>query len=589
MSVPVRPRPSVPHKKTLMTHYYLRIFKFMKPYWKQLGFTMIIVLIFAAANVYFIPLVRDIAKEIGRKHIMYFSMQMVNAIVLWSIRVITQFGQNYMMAKISFRIMFDIQETVYNKLHTFSQHFYSNWKLGELLVRVFSDSGKVQDAIHKTFSQIIPQTITLIAVLIYLMTMSWKLTCFAIIAVPLFVFTMSYFTTLIKRRTLQIQKKASNITHIVQESLVNMKLIQAYTMESDNKKRLHRENNKNFNYNLSSIRLNETKKAIELALQGVVFIAIIFCGGQLVARHELSGPELLSFFTGCALLIDPIIALSSGYTQIQQSLVSAKRIYEILDAPAKIQSPSNAISIPIKGNVTLNNLSFRYNENGPDVLKNISITAKEGEVIALVGLSGAGKSTLINLIPRFYDSTEGEILIDNHNIKDLNLEALRSQIGIVLQDDILFSGTLLENIKFGTPSAKEADIIEAAKAAHAWEFIEAYPDKLYTKVGDQGRRLSGGQKQRISIARAILRNPKILILDEATSALDSESEDLVKNALIKLMKNRTTFVIAHRLSTIRHASQIVVLDKGKIIETGTHDTLVNQSGQYQKLYELQFR
>ena len=340
---------------------------------------------------------------------------------------------------------------------------------------------------------------------------------------------------------------------------------------------------------MSSIKLNETKKAIELGLQGIVFISIIFFGGRLVANDTITGPQLLSFFTGCALLIDPVIVLSKGYTQIQQSLVSAKRIFEILDTDPKIKSKKNGLKKQINGKVIIENISFQYDNTKEKVLNNISINAEKGSVIALVGLSGAGKTTLINLIPRFYDVTNGSIKVDDEDIKNYDLNNLRSQIGIVLQDDILFSGTILENIKFGSPKTKVEDVIKAAKAAHAWEFISKCKDKLFTKVGDKGMRLSGGQKQRISIARAILRNPKILILDEATSALDSESENLVKDALINLMKNRTTFVIAHRLSTIKHANKIIVLDNGNIVEEGTHEILLEKNGHYKKLYELQFR
>jgi len=572
-----------------MKSQYFRTLSYIRPYSLTLFFTFIIVLLFATSNVFFIPLVRDIGNEISRKHSVYFSFQMLNAILLWSVRVFAQFGQTYLMSKISYKIMIDIQQDIYNKLHYSSQHFFSNWKLGELIVRMFNDSVKVKEAILKTFSNLIPQAITLIGVVIYLFTLEWKLTCFALVSVPIFVGVINYFGKIIQRRASQIQKKVSNITHIVQESTINMKLIQAYTMEPHSKAKLKRQNKKNFVYQLSMVRLHETKKIIELLLQGLVFISIIFIGGHLVAQNNLTGPELISFFTGCILLIDPILAFSSGFAYIQESKISATRIYEILDYESEIQESTNAIQHDIEGKVEFKNVSFVYKGSTKKVLDNISIEANHGEVVALVGLSGAGKSTLTNLIPRFYDASEGEILIDSIPVQDYSLNSLRSQIGMVLQDDILFSGTILENIKFGSPNASTEAVIEAAKLANAWDFIKEYKDKLYTHVGDQGRRLSGGQKQRISIARAILRNPKILILDEATSALDSESEQLVKEALVKLMKNRTTFVIAHRLSTIQHANKIAVLDKGKIIEIGKHDDLLKSEGKYSKLYAAQFR
>ncbi len=576
-------------KLTIMSSNYLRIIQFIKPRYRDLLFTFVIVFLFATANVYFLPLIRDIANEISNKRTIHFSMQILNGFILWLIRSISLYGQNYMTHKIGDLIVIDIQETIYKKLHLFSQHFYSKWKIGELLVRLFDDSEKVRTAIFTVFSGIIPQMLTLIGVIVYLFIMCWQLTLFAFIAVPCFVFTISYFSNLIKRLASPVQKNRSNITHIIQESITNMKLIQAYTMEDNNTSRLERENQKNFHFSMTTVRLIETKRFIELLLQGFVLISLLFYGGHLVSQNILSAPELLSFFTGCGLLIDPIIAFSSGYTNLKEAEVSIDRIYQLLDTDPKIINSKHALKPSIQGHVQINNIFFHYDQPKTLVLENLSIEANPGETIALVGLSGAGKTSLINLIPRFYDVISGSICIDGVDIKDHDLSHLRRHIGLVLQDDILFSGSILENIRFGTPYATEDDVINAAKKAHCWDFIEKMPDKLFTRVGDQGKRLSGGQKQRISIARAILRNPKILILDEATSALDSESEQLVKDALIRLMKGRTTFVIAHRLSTIKHADKIIVLEKGNIIEEGTHDSLLSLDGQYNKLYNLQFR
>ena len=568
---------------------YLRIFSFIKPRVGDLSLTFFIVIVFATANVYFLPLIRDIADEIANKRTIHISMQILNAFLLWFIRTLALFGQNYMTNKIGNLVTIDIQETVYQKLHTFSQHFYSKWKIGELLVRLFDDSAKVKNAIVITFSQIIPQTLTLIGVIVYLFIMCWELTLFAFISVPLFVFIISYFATLIKRLSSPVQKNKSNITHIIQEAITNMKLVQAYTMETESIYRLKRENKKQLHFALTSVRLWETKRSVELLLQGLILISLLFFGGHLVAKDVLSSSELLSFFTGCGLLIDPIIAFSQGVTSIKEAEVSINRIYQLMDHETKIKNPSNGSTHTITGEVEFKNVSFSYENSKKLVLDSISVKASPGQTIALVGLSGAGKTTLVNLIPRFYDIMNGSLTIDGQSVKDINLNYLRDHIGLVLQDDILFSTSIFENIRYGSPNASEKDVVAAAKKAHCWEFISDMPDKLYTLVGDQGKRLSGGQKQRISIARAILRDPKILILDEATSALDSESENYVKEAFIDLMKNRTTFVIAHRLSTIKHANKIIVLDKGRIVEQGTHDDLLNLNGHYHKLYKMQFR
>ena len=283
------------------------------------------------------------------------------------------------------------------------------------------------------------------------------------------------------------------------------------------------------------------------------------------------------------------MVLSQSFTTIQQSLVSAERIYEVLDEPVLIISPENGCKNNIKGDVEFSSVSFQYDTTLPMVLNNIDLKIHQGQTLALVGMSGSGKSTFVNLVSRFYDTVHGDILIDGVSIKSYDLNALRQQIAMVLQDDILFSGTVLENIRYGTPGATESEIIQAAKNANAWEFISELPDKLLTQVGDQGRRLSGGQKQRISIARAFLRNARILILDEATSALDAESEQLIKEALVRLTKDRTSFIIAHRLSTVRHADNIIVLDKGTIVEQGKHEDLIKKQGHYASLYEMQFR
>jgi len=535
------------------------------------------------------PLVRDIAEEISNKRTLYISNQIINGIILWLTRIGTQFGQTYLTAKISLRMSMDIQETIYTKLHSLPQDFFNHWKIGELIVRMTSDANKVKEAIIVSLAQLIPQALSLLGVLVYLFMMCWELTCFTLLAIPAFMFTMSYFSERLKRLAHAVQKKTSNITHILQESIINMKLVQAYTMEDSSIKRFARENHKNFTYSMNSTRLWESKKAVELLLQGVIIFTILWFGGQLVAADTLSGQELLSFFVGCGLLIDPILAFSNGITRLQESIVSINRVYELIDIPPSIQSPAKGCKGPIKGTVSFKNVSFSYGKNKPNVLNNLTFTAHAGQTIALVGLSGAGKTTLVNLIPRFFEATAGHVTIDDTPITQYDLHALRRQIGMVLQDDILFSGSILENIKYGSPHATEEQVIQAAKQAHCWEFISRMPDKLFTTVGDQGRRLSGGQKQRISIARAILRNPTLLILDEATSALDTESEQYVQEALLSLMKHRTTFVIAHRLSTIKHASTIIVLKDGSILEHGTHDTLLNQNNHYANLYARQFR
>lgn len=568
---------------------YLRILRYLKPYWPQFLGSILLTLLFSTSNVYVMPWIKDVTKQINHKNLGDFAQHMLNGVGLWIVRVVTQYGQYYLMTWISTRIVIDIQKDVYGKLQGVSQHFYMKWKLGDLTTRLFSDSTYVRQTVMASFSDVLPQTLTFFGVLGYLFMINWKLTLFACVAVPLFIYLLSSFTERFKRVNRQMQRKSADIAHIAQENLGNIKLVQAYTMEKPEFNKFVRHSMKNFRSTMRSAKLKASMDAIVTFSQGLVFLSILYLGGVMVANSTMSGPTLVSFFTGLVLLIDPVSALSKVYVNIQQGMVSAERLFEVLDAPVVIANPEQGRKEKVKGHVVFKSVSFSYPEQNRPVLSKISLEAKEGQIIALVGLSGAGKSTLINLIPRFYDPTSGDIYIDDIALKDWDLHALRSQIGMVLQDDILFNGTVLENIRYGSQGATESDVEEAAKKANAWEFISASPQGLRSKVGDKGRRLSGGQKQRISIARAILRNPRILILDEATSALDSKSEKLVQEALIELMKNRTTFVIAHRLSTVMHAHKIIVMDKGGILEVGTHHELLEKEGQYATLFHLQFK
>jgi subfamily B ATP-binding cassette protein MsbA len=418
--------------------------------------------------------------------------------------------------------------------------------------------------------------------------MSWKLSLFSFVAIPLFIILLSKFATKIKSITFKVQKKTADITHISQEVISNIKLVQTYTMEDKEKEKFAKEMKRNFSFNMIIARLRGTMAAILEQAQGIIVLALMFVGGSMIINTTLTGPELLAYFTGVMLLIDPIQALSNVYVSTQEAMASTERMFEILDEKVHISNSPQAITHSIKGKITFDSVGFTYDSRSKNVLNTINLTANEGEIVALVGLSGAGKSTLINLISRLYDPSQGCVRIDDIDIKTMDLGSLRSQIAMVLQEDMMFRGTIGENIRYGSPNAKEKDIIDAAEKANAMEFISTFPKGLHTKVGDKARRLSGGQKQRISIARAILKNPRILILDEATSSLDSHSESLVQEALNRLMKGRTTIVIAHRLSTIEHANTILVLDKGTIIESGSHHELLKRSGHYKHLYELQF-
>jgi ATP-binding cassette, subfamily B, bacterial MsbA len=567
---------------------YLRILRYLIPYIPALSLSIILSIVFSGANILVIPLTRDIITEISHKNLTHFNNQVFNAIALFSLRLVGQFGQYYLTNRFSTLLTIDIQMDLYRKLQYVSSHFHAKWKLGEILTRLSSDVGKVKEAIMTIFFEILPQGLTLIGILTYLFLMNWKLTLLALLATPAFVAMLAYSGKKLKKVAKQTQRKAGDISHLLQETLSNTRLVQAYNREEQEISRFKKESMRNFKINMRGIKVKTTIEPIITFLQFLVIIIIIWYGGYEIAKGNLNGPTLTSFFLGLFMLIDPILVLSKVYNNLQQAHISANRFFEVLDDPIVITNHPNAIKPTITGNVSFNNVCFSYEENQPFVLNQINLKAEKGEVIALVGLSGVGKSTLINLIPRFYDPVNGSIEIDGENLKNIDLFTLRSQLGIVPQDDIMFRGTILENIRYGKLEATEEEVILAAKKANAWEFIHKMRGELRARLHDRGSNLSGGQKQRISIARAILRNPKILILDEATSALDPESEKLVQDALYTLMENRTTFVIAHRLSTVMHADKIVVMDKGAIKEMGKHDELLKQDGLYAKLFHLQF-
>jgi ATP-binding cassette, subfamily B, bacterial MsbA len=463
--------------------------------------------------------------------------------------------------------------------------FFNDQRKGDLISRFTNDVNEVEVTVVNGFKAI-KEPITLIIYMAVLFLISAKLTLFTMIVLPLTGGVISEIIKRLKKRAIQSQETMGRIVNILDETFSGMRVINAFNARSFILKKVEDETTFHRKVNISISRKNELASPLS-ELMGVMVVAfIIYYGSQWVMAGELPASSFMLFLTVYASMIQPAKNFSNGITSLQKGVVSAQRIFAIIDTQSAIQNKPNAIPLrDFKKELEFKNVSFAYDKEF--VLKNINLKIEKGKTVALVGASGGGKSTLADLVPRFYDATEGQVLLDGISLKDYELESLRQQMGIVTQESILFNDSIFNNISFGLTNATEGAVMHAAKIANAHDFIMQTENGYQTLIGERGSKLSGGQRQRLSIARAVLKNPPILILDEATSALDSESEKLVQEALFNLMKNRTSIVIAHRLSTIQRADEIIVIQQGQIIERGTHDQLIRQEGIYRKLSDIQ--
>jgi subfamily B ATP-binding cassette protein MsbA len=540
----------------------------------------------AAATLLIAPLAGNAFKAIEEKNFYLLNITAAGIIGLYFIKGLFTYGQGYLSCYVSNKIIINLRQQLYRHLERLSLDFYSHWHSGEILSRMMNDITTLQMTILTGFTAIVPQTILLVGLMGYIFWLNWRLSLLTFIALPLIVQVIRMFATELRHVSERVQQKTADITSHVQETVSQIKTVQSFTMEEAEAAKFKKENDHSFDITMKGEQLLATQIPVIAFLQAIATVAIVWYGGMEIINGTLTLPQLISFATALGIMTDPGSTLSKSFTVFQQGMASAKRIFELLDAPISIVDKPGAKPLPkIAGQVELKNISFAY-ETEP-VLENINLAVKPGEMIALVGRTGSGKSTLVNLLPRFFDPRSGQVLIDGIDLRDVTVESLRRQIAIVPQEIALFRGTIRENLAYGRPEASEAEIVAAAKAANAYNFIAELPNGLDSEVGERGAKLSGGEKQRIAIARAILRDPRILILDEATSSLDVETESLLREALEKLMAGRTSFVIAHRLYTVEKASRVVVLDNGRIVEVGTHQELLAKGGLYQYLNEIQ--
>lgn len=500
--------------------------------------------------------------------------------------------QGYFMAFVEYASMKDLRDDAYKHLHKLPIGYFKSERVGNIISRFTNDVNIIQLSISTTFSNLIKEPLTIIVFLGIAISISWQLSLFAFIIVPIASLIIAWIGNKLKKQTIILQTKLADITSILQETISGVKIVKAFSMEQFENQRFMNETKSYFKLVLKTVRIRNLSSPITEILSVIIGAVIIYYGGILVLVDKtLNASEFLGFLFAIFQMMPPIKELGSVNNRIQEASAAADRIFEITDIEPHIKNIPNAIKLKdFKDEIEFKNVSFKYEDSDVKVLDNLNFKVKRGEIIALVGPSGGGKSTLADLIPRFYDPTEGQIIIDGNNIKDVTIESLRSKMGIVTQETFLFNTNIAENIAYGLKDYPIDKIIEAAKTANAHNFISEMPQGYNTIIGERGIKLSGGQRQRLTIARALLKNPEIMIFDEATSALDNESEILVQEAIERLMLNRTTFVIAHRLSTIRNATNILVLDRGRIIQQGTHDKLISEEkGLYKKLYEMQFR
>lgn len=500
--------------------------------------------------------------------------------------------QAYFMSYVEYGAMKDLRDVAYQHLHQLPMSFFKKERVGNLISRFTNDVTLIQASITAAFLNLVREPLTIIVFLLIAVSISWQLTLMALFVLPFSMLIIWWIGVQLRKQSARIQSKMADITSILQETFSGVKIVKAFSMENYENKKFLQETKNYFRMILKIVRVRNLSSPLTEFLSVLIGVFIIYYGGVLVLKENtLKASEFLGFLFAIFQLMPPIKELSNVNNRIQESSAAGDRIFEILDTLPNISDREESVDVDkFQKSIRFNNVDFKYEDSEGPVLNGISFIVNKGEILALVGPSGGGKSTLVDLIPRFYDPTAGEILIDNIDIKNIKIQSLRKLMGIVTQETFLFNESVKNNIAYGLEDYPLEKIIEAAKAANAHHFIIEMPEGYETIIGERGVKLSGGQRQRLSIARAILKNPDIMIFDEATSSLDNESEILVQEAIERLMVNRTTFVIAHRLSTIRNASRILVLDRGRIVQLGKHEDLIkDEKGLYFKFHEMQFR
>jgi len=568
---------------------YLRLLRLVKPHTPRFILAMLCMAVVGAATAAAAYLVKPAMDDIflDRNEGMLILIPLA-VIALYLLKGLCNYGQTVLMSHIGFRIVTDLRNDLYRHILRQPLSFFTKHPTGILISRVTNDVTYLQGAVSEAVTSLLKDSFTLAGLVFVIFWRDWKLAIIASLVFPLAVWPIAQFGRRMRRIAAESQVSMGDLISLLQETITGNRIVKAFGMEEHENRRFARENERQFRLTMKSVTVRAISSPLMEFLGGLGIAAIIFWGGYQVIEGTSTPGTFFSFLAALLMLYEPVKRLTNVNNTIQQGLAGAERIFQVLDTEPGIRNRPGAEELPpIREGISIEGVTFRYEED--PVLRDVSLKIRAGEAVAFVGMSGGGKTTLVNLIPRFYDVSEGRVAIDGTDIRDVTLESLRAQIGIVTQQTILFNDTVRGNIAYGDVRRSDEDVVRAAMAANAHDFIQRLPQGYDTVIGEQGVKLSGGERQRISIARALLKDAPILILDEATSSLDTESEIEVQDALEKLMRGRTTLVIAHRLSTIRNADRIVALVDGRIVEEGTHESLLEKKGEYFKLHNLQFK
>jgi len=568
---------------------YKRLLMYIRPYLKRLGIAIVCIILAAGANLYVPWIIKDmIDKVLAQRDMLMLNVIAVGIVVVFFFRGIFFYGQSYLVSFVGQRVIIDLRDVLYKKFQRMPLSYYDRLQTGEIMSYITNDVASLQNAIVDNLIELVTEGSILIGSIVLMVYLDWKLSLLTLVTIPMVGQAMKVFGRKLKSSGTLIQERLADITSLLQESISSVRVVKSFVREKYEIDRFHDQNELNFQAAMKNVQLMSLLTPTVEFLAALAVTFIVWFGGYEVVNGQITAGSLIAFLTYAVNLANPVKRISRVYGNLQKAMAAADRVFDVLDLPEQITNKKDAIVLPkIEGRVSVDRVCFEYKKDVP-ALVDVSLQVEPGQMIAFVGPSGGGKSTIANLIPRFYDVTSGAIRIDGHDVRDVTMESLREQIGIVPQETMLFSTTVLENIRYGRLDAADEEVVAAAQAANAHEFISELPEGYATKIGERGLNLSGGQRQRIAIARAILKNPRVLILDEATSALDTESEKIVQAALDKLMVGRTSFVIAHRLSTIFDADQIFVVENGHIREHGTHAELLARNGLYSNLYNIQF-